>query len=121
MFTSATGAGNFDGDKGNWHWLTRAYSTAAGVTGWTRHDLRRTAATLDGRASRVGITSIEMILNHSEGAGKGGAIAAIYNRHGYELEKREALTSWRGGCASWPKVAPARSSTFARNAKRRVP
>ena len=34
---------------------------------------------------------IEQLLNHSEGAGKGSAVASIYNRHSYTLEKRQAV------------------------------
>ena len=34
---------------------------------------------------------IEQLLNHAEGAGKGSAVAGIYNRASYTLEKRQAV------------------------------
>jgi hypothetical protein len=40
---------------------------------------------------RVAPVIIEQLLNHAEGAGKGSAVAAIYNRHSYGLEKRQAV------------------------------
>jgi integrase len=64
---------------------------ASGVSDWTLHDLRRTAAT--GMAD-IGIQPhvIEAVLNHASGH-KGGA-AGIYNRSSYSTEKREALERW---------------------------
>jgi integrase len=52
------------------------------------HDLRRTAAS--GMAS-IGVSriAISKILNHVE-----TGVTAIYDRHGYDAEKREALTRW---------------------------
>ena len=58
---------------------------------WTIHDLRRTAAS--GMAEmRIPPRVVEKILNHTGGVISG--VAAIYNRHGYDEEKREALTAW---------------------------
>ncbi|MDR7147070.1 tyrosine-type recombinase/integrase [Rhizobium sp. BE258] len=58
---------------------------------WGLHDLRRTAAS--GMASlKIGPHVVEAILNHSSGEISG--VAAIYNRHSYEDEKREALDKW---------------------------
>lgn len=63
----------------------------SGVTGWTLHDLRRTAAT--GMAkSGVDVHLIERCLNHATRSV--GPIAAVYNIHGYEKEKRHALEKW---------------------------
>ena len=58
---------------------------------WTLHDLRRTFATA---AARLGIAPhvIEKVLNHSGGTIRG--VAAIYNRAGYDAEKRHALDAW---------------------------
>jgi len=58
------------------------------ISHWTSKDLRRTAATHMGR---LGVQShiIGKILNHSD-----GAITAIYNRHEYDDEKRDALRLW---------------------------
>jgi integrase len=63
----------------------------SGVTDWRLHDLRRTAAS---GMARLGVAPhvVEKILNHSSGIISG--VAAVYNRHGYEEEKREALNKW---------------------------
>ena len=63
----------------------------AGVPDWRGHDLRRTAAT--GMAT-LGIAPhvIERILNHSGGIVSG--VAAIYNRHSYVAECKDALQLW---------------------------
>lgn len=57
----------------------------SGVSGWTPHDIRRTARTL---LAEIGVAEhvSELILNHSL---KG--IVAVYNRHQYLSEKRDAL------------------------------
>lgn len=65
----------------------------SGVTDWTLHDLRRTAAT--GMAKlNVAPHVIEKILNHVSGTFAG--VAGIYNQHDYEGEMREAMTLWAG-------------------------
>jgi integrase len=58
---------------------------------WRLHDLRRTAAS---GMARLGVAPhvIEKVLNHVSGQISG--VAAVYNRHGYQLEKRQALESW---------------------------
>jgi integrase len=58
---------------------------------WVLHDLRRTAAT---GLARLGeqVHIIEAVLNHKTGAIS--RLAGIYNRHGYEAEKRRALSRW---------------------------
>ena len=55
---------------------------------WTPHDLRRTAAS---RIASMGASqqTIEKILNHVL-----PGIMAVYNRHGYDSEKRLALDAW---------------------------
>jgi integrase len=52
------------------------------------HDLRRTCAT---GMARLGIDRVVIgkILNHTD-----GSVTAIYERHGYEEEKRHALELW---------------------------
>jgi len=62
-----------------------------GASDWRVHDLRRTAAT---GMARLGVAPhvIEKILNHKTGQISG--VAAVYNRHGYESEKRHAITKW---------------------------
>jgi integrase len=58
---------------------------------WRLHDLRRTVAS---GMARLGVAPhvIEKVLNHVSGQISG--VAAVYNRHGYQTEKREALSQW---------------------------
>lgn len=58
---------------------------------WTFHDLRRTAAT---GLARLGIPVrvTEAVLNHVSGTG--GGIVAVYQRHDFAAEKRQALEAW---------------------------
>ena len=64
---------------------------AVGSNDWWAHDLRRTAAS---GMARLGISPhvIEKVLNHKTGQISG--VAAVYNRYGYENEKRDALEKW---------------------------
>jgi integrase len=75
----------------NWHLSKQALDKRSGVTGWTLHDLRRSAAT--GMAN-LGIEPhiIEAVLNHISGHKAG--VAGIYNRSSYEREVRSALATW---------------------------
>jgi integrase len=61
---------------------------ASGVTDFTPHDLRRTAASL---MASMGIArpTIAKLLNHAE-----RGVTAVYDRYGYDREKREALDAW---------------------------
>ncbi len=64
---------------------------AIGADNWRIHDLRRTAAT--GMAKcKVQPHVVEKVLNHASGIISG--VSAVYNRFGYEDEKREALDLW---------------------------
>jgi integrase len=64
----------------------------SGVSEWTWHDLRRTAAT--GMAKmNVPPHVCERILNHS-GSGMMSAIARVYNVHSYRSEMGQALNAW---------------------------
>ncbi|MGD9511017.1 MAG: tyrosine-type recombinase/integrase [Geminicoccaceae bacterium] len=89
VFTNTAG-GKLDAKAGNWDRFTKMVAKESGVTGWSRHDLRRTAATLLAEA-KVAPVVVEQLLNHAESAGKGGMVAAIYNRHSYAMEKRQAV------------------------------
>lgn len=60
-------------------------------TPWRLHDLRRTCATQMARL-RTPPYVIEAVLNHVSGTKAG--VAGIYNRHLYDVEKREALELW---------------------------
>ena len=66
---------------------------------WRLHDLRRTFATT---AARLGIAPhvVEKCLNHSGGTIRG--VAAVYNRAGYDAEKRHALDAWAAHLAGEP-------------------
>jgi integrase len=63
----------------------------SGVTGWRLHDLRRTC--VSGMA-RLGIAPhvADKILNHQAGTISG--VAAVYQRHEFLLERRQALDLW---------------------------
>jgi integrase len=62
-----------------------------GVSGWTLHDLRRTFST-NMAALGVPIHVTEKLLNHVSGSISG--VAAIYNRHSYLPEMRDAVAKW---------------------------
>ena len=87
--------------------------TGAPLKDWRLHDLRRTFATYAGGGLSEGDTKrlppedrsfaagldrpphvIEAVLGHIAGHGKGGGVAATYNRSTYAKEKREALDLW---------------------------
>ena len=59
-----------------------------GLENITPHDLRRTAAT---NITKMGVNrlTVSKILNHVE-----TGVTAIYDRHGYDAEKRQALDAW---------------------------
>ena len=61
------------------------------IEDWRFHDLRRTMAT-NMAMLRIQPHVIEAVLNHKNGVVSG--VAAVYNRHAYIDEKREALTAW---------------------------
>lgn len=64
---------------------------ASGADDWRMHDIRRTVAT---NMAMLGVQPhvIEAVLNHKSGIVSG--VAAVYNRHAYTQEKREALEGW---------------------------
>jgi integrase len=69
----------------------RELDQLSGVTGWRLHDLRRTC--VSGMA-RLGIAPhvADKILNHQAGTISG--VAAVYQRHDFLAERREALETW---------------------------
>lgn len=76
-------------------WLTRARVTIqeeSDVPDFRPHDLRRTVATY---MAKLGVdrTVLGKILNHKGLAGD-DQVTAIYDRHGYMDEKRQALNRW---------------------------
>lgn len=69
----------------------RHIQTKSETSEWRFHDLRRTAAS---GMARAGVTPhvIERVLNHISGTISG--VAAVYNRYGYDAERRHALNQW---------------------------
>jgi integrase len=69
----------------------RVLDQLSGVTGWRLHDLRRTC--VSGMA-RLGVAPhvADKILNHQAGTISG--VAAVYQRHEFLAERREALERW---------------------------
>jgi hypothetical protein len=63
----------------------------SGVSDWTLHDLRRTV--VSGMA-RLGVAPhvADKILNHQTGTISG--VAAVYQRHEFMRERKEALEVW---------------------------
>lgn len=76
-----------------------------GASDWRFHDIRRTVAT-NMAMMRVPPHIIEAILNHKTGIVSG--VAAIYNRHAYLDEKREALEQWAEQMRAMVAQAPSR-------------
>ena len=76
------------GEKlGNWDRHTKAVQKASGTDGWTRHDLRRTGATMLGEMGELP-DIIEAALNH---VSIHSALAATYNRSRYRPQVAAAL------------------------------
>jgi integrase len=101
----ATSAG---GPLGNWDRETKALQEASGTEGWTRHDLRRTGATMLGE---MGVLPdiIEAALNH---VSIRSPLAATYNRSRYRPQVAEALQRLADaldGIEAGSKVVPLRS------------
>jgi integrase len=71
----------------------RRLDQLSGVTGWRLHDLRRTC--VSGMA-RLGVAPhvADKILNHQSGTISG--VAAVYQRHDFLSERRQALDLWGG-------------------------
>jgi integrase len=67
---------------------------------WTPHDLRRTAAS---HMTGMGVPRlvVSKILNHVE-----PGVTAVYDRHSYDSEKREALFAWGKKVAELEKDKP---------------
>jgi len=89
----------------------RVLDQLSGVTGWRLHDLRRTC--VSGMA-RLGVAPhvADKILNHQSGTISG--VAAVYQRHEFLTERREALERWGA------YVAAAETSGAVRDEIRRV-
>ena len=80
----------------------RELDLLSGVTGWRLHDLRRTC--VSGMA-RLGIAPhvADKILNHQSGTISG--VAAVYQRHEFLDERKQALDLWAAHVAGLLAVA----------------
>jgi len=69
----------------------RQLDEICGISGWRLHDLRRTC--VSGMA-RLGVAPhlADKILNHQGGTISG--VAAVYQRHEFLSERKEALDRW---------------------------
>ncbi len=69
----------------------RELDALSGVTGWRLHDLRRTC--VSGMA-RLGVAPhvADKVLNHQAGTISG--VAAVYQRHDFLAERKDALERW---------------------------
>lgn len=74
-----------------WSKAKKRIDTVTGVTGWTIHDLRRTFATIHARLGTP-IHVVEALLAHTSGQISG--VTAIYIRHTWEHEMREAVQAY---------------------------
>ena len=76
--------------KRHWAEMKSEDSDKAIEEAFTPHDLRRTLRT---KLAELGVIDIvaEMVLGH-----KLQGMMAVYNRHAYDLEKRQALMKWEG-------------------------
>jgi integrase len=83
--------GNANASFSGWSKSKVALDKLSGVTGWTLHDLRRTYAS---KMAALGVAPhvIERLLNHVSGTISG--VAAIYNRHHFMPEMKEAVEKY---------------------------
>ena len=82
LFATSTGKPLVNHDR-----ATKTLSTVSGVSGWSRHDLRRTGATLLGEMGETP-DIIEAALNH---VSIRSPLAATYNRSRYRPQVAAAL------------------------------
>ena len=71
----------------NWTRASQLAQERSSTSGWTRHDLRRTVATLLAELGTDPLV-IELLLNHADSRGRMGR---IYNRFGYRPKLVEAV------------------------------
>ncbi|MCV0394119.1 MAG: integrase arm-type DNA-binding domain-containing protein [Rhizobiaceae bacterium] len=69
-----------------------ALDEASGVRGWTIHDLRRTFATIGTGSLGIDPVVMDKMLNHRSGVVTG--VAAVYQRHAYLEQRKEAMDRW---------------------------
>jgi integrase len=78
----------------HWDRTTKRIQARSGTSGWHRHDLRRTAATILGDTGTLPHV-VEIVLGHALSKSSDGqplsAVAAVYNRSPYRREHADAL------------------------------
>jgi integrase len=84
----------------------RRLRRASGVPDFTPHDLRRTAAS---HMTAMGVPrlTVAKVLNHVE-----RGVTAVYDRYGYDREKREALEAWARALGAMVAVGDGRRIGF---------
>jgi site-specific recombinase XerD len=82
--------------------ITRANGSP--LPDWRFHDLRRSVATGMQRLG-VSLQCVEAVLGHVSGSRAG--VVGIYQRHGFDAEKRHALEAWATHVMSLVNGAPA--------------
>ena len=87
VFLGVKGASLATNRKSNWDRWAKGFFNKSGTSGWTRHDLRRTAATLMGE-NGVLPAIVEIVLGHAEPHSQ---LAGIYNKSRYAKEHCDAL------------------------------
>jgi integrase len=74
----------------NWGEVKKKLSASADIAPWVLHDIRRTVATgLQKLGVQLQVT--EAVLGH---VGSRGGVVGVYQRHGFEVEKRASLEAW---------------------------
>jgi integrase len=95
--TSVRTINGWSNSKAAFDRLIRGEAEKSPVNPWTLHDLRRTFATsLAALGTPIHVT--EKLLNHVSGQISG--VAAIYNRHAYLDEMRQAIEKWEDRLAT---------------------
>lgn len=91
----------------SWSAATAKLQAASGTSGWHRHDLRRTAATILGRDLKVAPFVIDAVLNHAP-----AKITRTYNASTYEADRAAALQLLADGydAISGANVVPLRAA-----------
>jgi integrase len=79
---------NGTSEIGGWSAFKHEIDHRSGVTGWTLHDVRRTART-GWSALGIPVHVCEQMLGHAQ-----RGIISVYDVHRYENERREALERW---------------------------
>jgi integrase len=102
---------------GGWSAAKAQLDRLMGIWDWRIHDLRRTAAS--GMAS-IGTAPhvVDKILNHSSGTISG--VAAIYNRHQYSADRKQALDGWAAYIRSLLQPAASNVITHPKSAHKKL-